>query len=143
MTRCRFKTILRSVIKTRSLDNLFNFKESEKRLTMDLLPFSRFSLLSSKKVKFTQENSPGETNLPRCTFFLLNLQAGKTGKLMLVDVFLNQLTSVKKQGHSVIFFVKLVSRVQKRIKSYQGELFLSLGPEYSLFVISLVSLEKG
>jgi hypothetical protein len=38
-----------SVTKTISLGNLFNFKESEKSLTMDLLSFSRFSLLSPKK----------------------------------------------------------------------------------------------
>jgi hypothetical protein len=105
LKRHLFKTILMSVIKTRSLNNLFNFKESEKSLTMDSLPFSRFSLLSSKKVKFTKENSPGEMNLPRCTFFLLNLQARKRGKLMPVDVFLIQLTSVKEQGHSKIFSI--------------------------------------
>ena len=34
-----FKTILMSVIKTISLGNLFNFKESEKRLTMDSIFF--------------------------------------------------------------------------------------------------------
>jgi hypothetical protein len=34
-TRRPFKTILTSVIKTRSLGNFFIFKESEKRLTMD------------------------------------------------------------------------------------------------------------
>jgi hypothetical protein len=72
---------------------------------MDSLPFSRFSLLSLKKVKFVEENSPDEMNLLRCTFFLLNLQAGKRGKLMPVDVFLNQLMSVKEQGHSTIFSI--------------------------------------
>jgi hypothetical protein len=45
------KAILMSVTKTRSLDNLFNFKDSEKRLTMDSLPFSEFSFLSLKKYK--------------------------------------------------------------------------------------------
>jgi hypothetical protein len=34
-TRRLFKTILTSVIKTRSLDHFFIFKESEKKLTMD------------------------------------------------------------------------------------------------------------
>jgi hypothetical protein len=43
----------------------------------------------------------------------------------------------------VIFFINLVSRARKRIKSYQGELFWSLGIEYSFFVISPVSMEKG
>ena len=33
--RCIFKIILTSVTKKRSLDNLFTFRESEKRLTMD------------------------------------------------------------------------------------------------------------
>jgi hypothetical protein len=46
-----FKTILKSVTKTRSLENIFNFKESEKRLTMDSQPFYGFSLLSQKKYK--------------------------------------------------------------------------------------------
>jgi hypothetical protein len=46
-----FRTILMSVTKTISLSNLFNFKESEKRLTMDSLDFSRFSVLSPKKYK--------------------------------------------------------------------------------------------
>ena len=32
---CLFKTILMSVIETRSLVYIFNFKESKKRLTMD------------------------------------------------------------------------------------------------------------
>jgi hypothetical protein len=48
---CLFNTILMSVFETRSLDNLFNFKESEKRLTMDSQPFSRLSLLILKKYK--------------------------------------------------------------------------------------------
>ena len=52
----------------RSLDDIFNFRESEKSLTMDSLSFSKFSLLSPKKVKFTEENSLCETNLLRCTF---------------------------------------------------------------------------
>ena len=91
------------MIKTRSLDNIFNFKESEKSLTMDSLPFSRFSLLSLKKVKFTEENSLEETNIPRCTIFLFNIQARKRDKIMPLDFFLNQLTSVKEQGHSTIF----------------------------------------
>jgi hypothetical protein len=34
-TRRQFKTILTSVTRTRSLDYFFNFKESEKSLTMD------------------------------------------------------------------------------------------------------------
>jgi hypothetical protein len=33
--RCLFKTILTSVTKTRSLNNIFIFKDPEKRLTMD------------------------------------------------------------------------------------------------------------
>jgi hypothetical protein len=49
--RCLFKTILMSVTQTRSLGNIFNFKESEKSLTMDSQPFSRFNLLSLKKYK--------------------------------------------------------------------------------------------
>jgi hypothetical protein len=48
---CLFKTILTSVKKTISLNNLFNFKESEKNLTMDSQPFSKFNLLSPKKYK--------------------------------------------------------------------------------------------
>jgi hypothetical protein len=48
---CLFKTILTSVKNTRSLGNIFNFKESEKSLIMDSQPFSEFSLLSSKKYK--------------------------------------------------------------------------------------------
>jgi hypothetical protein len=40
-----------SVTKTRSLDNILNFKESGKSLTMDSLPFSEFSPLSLKKYK--------------------------------------------------------------------------------------------
>jgi hypothetical protein len=39
LKRCLFKTILTSVTKTISLGNLFNFKESEKSLAMDSLPF--------------------------------------------------------------------------------------------------------
>jgi hypothetical protein len=74
-------------------------------LTMVSLPFSRFSLLSPKKVKFVEKNSPGEMNIPRCNFFLLSLQTRKRGKLMLVDVFLNQLMSVKEQGHLTIFSI--------------------------------------
>jgi hypothetical protein len=46
-----FKALLTSVTKTRSLDNLFDFKESEKSLAMDSQPFSKFSLLSPKKYK--------------------------------------------------------------------------------------------
>jgi hypothetical protein len=91
--------------KTRTVDNLFNFKESEKSLTMDSLPFSRFSLLSPKKVKVIEENSPSEMNLPRCTFFLFNLEVEKRGKLMPIDFFLKQLMSVKEQGHSMIFSI--------------------------------------
>jgi hypothetical protein len=41
-------------------------------------------------MKFTKENSPDETNLLRCTFFLHNAQDGKRGKLMPIDVFLDQ-----------------------------------------------------
>jgi hypothetical protein len=51
LKRCLFKTMLTSVTKTTSLDNLFNFKESEKSLTMESRPFSKFSLLSLKKYK--------------------------------------------------------------------------------------------
>ena len=46
-----FKTILMSLTKTRSLGNIFNFKEFEKSLTMGSQPFSDFSPLSSKKYK--------------------------------------------------------------------------------------------
>jgi hypothetical protein len=38
-------------------------------------------------VKFVKANSTGETNLPRCKFFLLNIQAKKRVKLMPVDFF--------------------------------------------------------
>jgi hypothetical protein len=71
--RCLFKTILMSVTQTRSHGNLFNFNESKKSLTMDSQPFSRFSLLSPKKYKIYLGELSDETNLPRCTFFLLNL----------------------------------------------------------------------
>jgi hypothetical protein len=57
---------------------------------MDSQPFSDLVSLARKSIKFTEENSPGETNLPRCTFFLHNLQARKRGKLMPVDVLLDQ-----------------------------------------------------
>jgi hypothetical protein len=46
-----FKTILMSVTETRSLGHIFNFKESEKRLTTNSQPFSNFSLLSLNKYK--------------------------------------------------------------------------------------------
>jgi hypothetical protein len=46
-----FKTILTSVRRKRSLDNVFNFKESERSLNMDSLPFFLFSLLSPKRYK--------------------------------------------------------------------------------------------
>jgi hypothetical protein len=46
--------------------------------------------LAQKVIKVTKENSPGETNLSRHTFFHYNLQAGKRGKLMLVHVLLDQ-----------------------------------------------------
>jgi hypothetical protein len=46
-----FKTILTSMKKTRFLGNIFNFKESEKRLTMDSQPFFEFSPLSLKNYK--------------------------------------------------------------------------------------------
>jgi hypothetical protein len=49
--RTSLQTILTSVIETRSLDDIFNFKESEKSLTMESQTFSKFSLLSPKKYK--------------------------------------------------------------------------------------------
>jgi hypothetical protein len=46
--------------------------------------------LARKSIKVTEEKSPDDTNLLRCTFFFYNLQAGKRVKLMPVDVLLDQ-----------------------------------------------------
>jgi hypothetical protein len=46
--------------------------------------------LSRKSIKVTKDNSLGETNLSRCTFFRYNLQTGKRVKLMPIYVLLNQ-----------------------------------------------------
>jgi hypothetical protein len=51
---------------------------------MNLVPLDR------KSIKVIEENSPSTTNLPMHTFFLYNLQVGKRGKLMPVDVLLDQ-----------------------------------------------------
>jgi nitrate reductase NapAB chaperone NapD len=51
LERRLFKTILTSVTKIRSLDNIFNFKASKKSLTMDSHPFCDFSLLIPKRYK--------------------------------------------------------------------------------------------
>jgi hypothetical protein len=79
-----------SVTKIISLKNIFNFKESEKRLTMDSTFFLSLVSLARKSIKVTEENSPRETNLPRHTFFYYNLQVGKRVKLMPIDVLLDQ-----------------------------------------------------
>jgi hypothetical protein len=42
-------------------------------------------------------------NLPWCTFFLLNLHAGKRGKLMPVDVFLNQFNECERTSLDDLF----------------------------------------
>jgi hypothetical protein len=46
--------------------------------------------LAQKIIKVTEKNSPGETNLPRRTFFSYNLHDGKGVKLVPLDVLLDQ-----------------------------------------------------
>jgi hypothetical protein len=46
--------------------------------------------LARKSIKVIEENSPGETNLLRHTFFRYNLLVGKRVKLIPVDVLMDQ-----------------------------------------------------
>ena len=69
LTGCLFKTILMSVINTRSLSHFFIFKESEKRLTMDSQPFSRFSPLSSKKYNIYLRELSRQGEYPKVYLF--------------------------------------------------------------------------
>jgi hypothetical protein len=46
--------------------------------------------LARESIKVTEENSPGETNLSRYTFFRYNLQVGKRVKIMPIYVLLHQ-----------------------------------------------------
>jgi hypothetical protein len=59
------------VSKTRSLENIFNFKESEKSLTMDSQPFSKFSLLIPKKYKSYRGELSQRDESPKEYLFLL------------------------------------------------------------------------
>jgi hypothetical protein len=57
---------------------------------VDSQPFYEFSLLIVKSIKVIEENSPGETNPPRCTFFYYNILAGKRLNSCQVCVLLDQ-----------------------------------------------------